>query len=73
MKILMSLIISALAFSAVAQTHLDVQTTLQKQEKFVNDAGEVRTIKQQLRANVWCIDPTGRTWFELRNLLRSIS
>ena len=43
MKILTSLIISALAFSAVAQTHLDVQTTLQKQEEFVNDAGEAET------------------------------
>ena len=40
MKILMSLILTLMAVSAVAQGHLNVQTTVQKQETFVNDAGE---------------------------------
>ncbi len=40
MKILMSLILTLMAFAAVAQGHLDVQTTVQKQETFVNEAGE---------------------------------
>lgn len=39
----------------------------------VRDAGDVRAIKLQLRANVWCIDPTGRSWFELRNLFRAVT
>ena len=39
----------------------------------VRDAGEVRQVRSQLRANVWCIDPTDRSWFELRNLLKAIS
>ncbi len=38
----------------------------------VSEIGGIRNIKQQLRANVWCVDPTGRSWFELRNLLRAI-
>ena len=40
MKVLMSLIPILMAFAAVAQGHLDVQTTVQKQETFVNEAGE---------------------------------
>jgi uncharacterized repeat protein (TIGR01451 family) len=40
MKILMSLILTLMAVSAVAQGHLDVQTTVQKEETFVNEAGE---------------------------------
>ncbi len=40
MKILMSLILTLMAFAAVAQGHLDVQTVVQKQETFVNEAGE---------------------------------
>ena len=39
----------------------------------IHDAGEVRTIKNQLRANVWCLNPTDRTWFQLKNLLRAIT
>ncbi len=38
----------------------------------VSEIGSVREIKQQLRANVWCVDPSERSWFELRNLLRAI-
>jgi uncharacterized repeat protein (TIGR01451 family) len=40
MKILMSLILTLMAVSAVAQGHLNVQTTVQKEETFVNEAGE---------------------------------
>lgn len=40
MKILTGLILAVLAFSAVAQTHLDVRTTVQKEEVFVNESGE---------------------------------
>ncbi len=43
MKILTSLILTLMAFTAVAQGHLDVQTTVQKQETFVNEAGETET------------------------------
>tara|TARA_R110002096_G_scaffold130643_5_gene279905 strand:- start:136 stop:606 length:471 start_codon:yes stop_codon:yes gene_type:complete len=39
MKILTGLILATLSFSAAAQAHLDVQTVVQKQEVFVNDAG----------------------------------
>lgn len=39
----------------------------------IQDVGDVRSIRKQLRANVWCLDPSGRSWFELRNLLRSIT
>ncbi len=38
----------------------------------VLDVGEARRVHKQLRANVWCIDPTGRSYFELHNLLRAI-
>ncbi|QDT30994.1 hypothetical protein [Thalassoglobus polymorphus] len=37
-----------------------------------NDSGEVKKIRKQLRANVWCIDPTNRSYFELKNLLKVI-
>jgi len=40
MKILMSLILTLMAVSAVAQGHLNVQTIVQKEETFVNEAGE---------------------------------
>jgi len=40
MKILMSLILTLMAVSAVAQGHLDVRTIVQKEETFVNEAGE---------------------------------
>ena len=38
----------------------------------VRDAGEVGMIRAQLRANTWCLDPTGRSYFELRNLVRAV-
>ena len=40
MKILTGLALTLLAFTAMGQSHLDVQTTVQKEEVFVNDAGE---------------------------------
>lgn len=39
MKILAGLILTILSYSAAAQAHLDVQTVVQKQEVFINDAG----------------------------------
>lgn len=43
MKFLMSVILITAATAAQAQGHLDVQTTVQKQEVVVNDAGESET------------------------------
>lgn len=40
MKLTTGIVLLLLAVSAVAQTHLDVQTTVQKEEVFVNAAGE---------------------------------
>ncbi len=39
----------------------------------VNDTGDVRAVRKQLRANVWCLDPTDRSYFELKNVLRAIT
>lgn len=38
----------------------------------IHDASEIRLVRQQLRANTWCISPAGRTFFELRNLIQRI-
>jgi len=38
----------------------------------IHDAGEVKIIRKQLRANVWCINPQNRSYFELRNLIQQI-
>jgi hypothetical protein len=38
----------------------------------IRDAADVKVIGKQLRCNVWCLDPTGRSWFELRNVFRAI-
>ena len=43
MKVLMSVVLIALSAVAGAQGHLDVQTTVQKQEVFVNDEGKSET------------------------------
>ena len=40
MKILSGILLTFLAFTAVAQSHIDVQTTVQKEEVFLNDTGE---------------------------------
>jgi hypothetical protein len=39
----------------------------------IRDAGEIALVRRQLRANVWCIDPTPKSWFELRNVLSAIT
>jgi len=39
----------------------------------IRDAADVHAVQRQLRANVWCVDPTGRTYFELRNVLKAIA
>jgi hypothetical protein len=36
----------------------------------LRDAAEARWIEKQLRANVWCLDPTGLSYFEVKNLFR---
>ncbi|MGC1273369.1 MAG: hypothetical protein WBC44_06645 [Planctomycetaceae bacterium] len=38
----------------------------------VRDASEIPAVRKQLRANVWCLDPTGRGDFELMNLVKAI-
>ena len=43
MKLLMSVVLIMFAAAAAAQGHLDVQTTVQKREVFVNEAGESET------------------------------
>ena len=40
MKILSGILLTLLAFTAAAQSHIDVQTTVQKEEVFLNDTGE---------------------------------
>lgn len=39
----------------------------------IHTAGDVPSVRSQLRANVWCIDPADRSWFELRNLVRAVA
>ncbi|MCA8998789.1 MAG: hypothetical protein KDA36_07815 [Planctomycetaceae bacterium] len=38
----------------------------------IRDVGDIKMARRQLRANVWCLPPTGRSYFELRNLVREI-
>ncbi|SFH85874.1 hypothetical protein [Planctomicrobium piriforme] len=38
----------------------------------IRDAGDIRLIRKQLRANVWCLDTSARTYFELKNIFREI-
>jgi len=38
----------------------------------VSERSEIKAVRKQLRANVWCIDPTGRAYFERKNLLRQL-
>ena len=40
MKILSGILLTFLAFTAAAQSHIDVQTTVHKEEVFLNDTGE---------------------------------
>ncbi len=38
----------------------------------IADNGDIKEVRKQLRANVWCINPTGRSYFELRNLMKGL-
>jgi hypothetical protein len=38
----------------------------------VRTVQDVKAVRQQLRANTWCIDPTGLSWFELKRLFDSL-
>ncbi len=38
----------------------------------VRDAADIKAINKQMKTNVWCIDPAGKSWFELKNLFRAI-
>jgi len=38
----------------------------------VRDPLEVKQIRQQIRANVWCLNPRDKSWFELRQLFKSL-
>lgn len=39
----------------------------------IRDMADVRLARKQIRANVWCLDPVGRTYFEMRNIIREIT
>jgi len=39
----------------------------------IRDLADVRLARKQIRANVWCFDPVGRTYFEVRNIIREIT
>lgn len=66
---------TSLAIIAAEQTHR-AACLANRHERVkavaVRDAGEVKAVRGQLRANVWCFDPGGRTYYELRNLIREI-
>lgn len=38
----------------------------------IRDAGDIRLIRKQLRVNTWCLDGTGKSYFELKNLFREM-
>lgn len=38
----------------------------------VNDASEVAPVRKVMRANIWCIDPAKRSYFELRTIKRAV-
>ncbi|MEL7185571.1 MAG: hypothetical protein AAFN50_03910, partial [Pseudomonadota bacterium] len=42
MKIMTTIVLSMLAFTASAQAHLEINTTVQKEEEFVTDDGETK-------------------------------
>lgn len=37
----------------------------------IRDAADVQAIRTQLRANVWCLSPQNKSWFELRRLFQA--
>jgi hypothetical protein len=38
----------------------------------VTGPGDIKAVRKQLRANVWCVDPGQRSYFELKNIFREI-
>lgn len=38
----------------------------------IRDVVEIPAVRQQIRANVWCLDPTGKSWFELKRLFATL-
>ncbi|WP_437225689.1 hypothetical protein SH661x_004184 [Planctomicrobium sp. SH661] len=38
----------------------------------VRDVSDVKAVRKELRANVWCIDSGSRSYFELKNLIQQI-
>lgn len=39
----------------------------------VDSIGDIKSARKQIRVNTWCLDPTGKSWFELRNILKSLT
>lgn len=39
----------------------------------IKDVGDVKAVRKQLKVNTFCVDPSGRSYFELRNLFREIT
>lgn len=39
----------------------------------VREVAEVAAVRRELRANVWCLDPGGRGYFDLRNVVTAIN
>lgn len=38
----------------------------------IRDVTDIPVVRQQIRANVWCLDPTGKSWFELKRLFSTL-
>lgn len=38
----------------------------------VQDSGDIKAARTQLRVNTWCINPTGRSYYEFKNIFRVI-
>ncbi|WP_437186168.1 hypothetical protein SH668x_003308 [Planctomicrobium sp. SH668] len=38
----------------------------------IQESRDVKIVRTQIRANVWCLDPTNSSFFELKNLIQQI-
>ena len=38
----------------------------------IESAVDIKSARQQIRVNTWCLDPGDKSWFELRNVFRAI-
>lgn len=38
----------------------------------IHDTADVAVVRRQLRANVWCLNPLDKPWFELRRIFQSL-